>query len=499
MSVALRYAARSHVGLGTKSRNEDSAYAGPELLVLCDGMGGHAAGDVASSVVVGELVGLDGESHGSDDMVSVLETAILGANARLAEVAEQTQVMEGMGTTCIAMLRSGNRLAVATIGDSRAYLRRGQRVTQITKDHSFVQKLLDEGRISQEEALHHPQRSLVTRVLTGREDDRPDLSMRELREGDRLLLASDGLTDYVAVDTVTDLLRSDADAGSVADQLIAMALKASVRDNVTVIVADVVPAGQGATKPQVVGAAGLTRSDNPSAPMTPAEKAAALAREVHGADDPAPELAEAPTRTGPAAWARRLVVVVAIVLVSAGGAFATYDWSQRQYYVGEVDGQVTVFRGVAQSLGPFALSEPVHSTDVALAALPTWYQQRVQATLSADSREGADTIVEQLRAQALPFCDDLEPTAFGDDAAATTGPPPDDAASTTGPPPDDAATTTGPRPDTELSTATAGPGSDSDADTATGPTATGADTAADTATATAEPPVTLPTPQECLP
>src|SRR5699024_9133276 len=224
MSVALRYAARSHVGLGTKSRNEDSAYAGPELLVLCDGMGGHAAGDVASSLVVGELVHLDGESHGGDDMSAVLEREMIAANERLSTVAEESEATEGMGTTCIAMMRSGSKLAVANIGDSRAYLRRGARVTQITKDHSFVQQLLDEGRISEEEALHHPQRSLVTRVFTGRPEDRPDLSMRELRVGDRLLLTSDGLTDYVAESTVAELLRSEESAGKVADQLIAISL-----------------------------------------------------------------------------------------------------------------------------------------------------------------------------------------------------------------------------------------------------------------------------------
>ena len=331
--VALRYAARSHLGLGTKSRNEDSAYAGPELLVLCDGMGGHAAGDVASSLVVGELVHLDGESHGGDDMSSVLEQAMVAANARLAEVAEESESTEGMGTTCIAMMRSGTKLAVANIGDSRAYLRRGARVTQITKDHSFVQQLLDEGRISADEALHHPQRSLVTRVFTGRPDDHPDLSMRELRVGDRLLLASDGLTDYVAESTVADLLRSQESAGQVADQLIAISLRASTRDNVTVIVADVVPAGDGSTEPQVVGAASERRGTQLLAPQTPAEKAAALDHSVHGVDA-APELAEESNRGGIATWLRRSLVGLAILAVVGVGAWTTYDWSQQQYYVG---------------------------------------------------------------------------------------------------------------------------------------------------------------------
>lgn len=445
--VALRYAARSNLGLGTKSRNEDSAYAGPELLVLCDGMGGHAAGDVASSLVVGELVHLDGESHGADDMLDILETAMLAANDRLAEVAEQTAALEGMGTTCIAMLRSGSKLAVANIGDSRAYLRRGTRVTQITKDHSFVQKLLDEGRIGPDEALHHPQRSLVTRVLTGRPEDHPDLSMRELREGDRLLLCSDGLTDYVAEDTVADLLRGDGSAGEVADQLVAIALRASTRDNISVVVADVVADGEGETKAQVVGAAGQRRPGESIAPMTPAEKAAALAREVHGAaQEGTPELAEeSSSRT--ATWARRLLVALAIVLVTAGGAYATYDWSQRQYFVGEQDGTVTIFRGVSQDLGPLRLSHPEQQTDIALASLPSFYQQRVQNTLTADDRAGADAIVNELRVLSLPLCSDLAvPTLPPDDSAMTTGPTPtsDDAATTTGPVPgDDAATTTG--------------------------------------------------------
>ncbi|QDO87174.1 serine/threonine-protein phosphatase [Ornithinimicrobium ciconiae] len=439
--VALRYAARSHLGLGTKSRNEDSAYAGPELLVLCDGMGGHAAGDVASSLVVGELVHLDGESHGADDMSSILEQAMIDANDRLGEVAEKSESTEGMGTTCIAMMRSGTKLAVANIGDSRAYLRRGVRVTQITKDHSFVQQLLDEGRISEEEALHHPQRSLVTRVFTGRPDDRPDLSMRELRPGDRLLLCSDGLTDYVAESTVAELLRSEEPPGKVADQLIAIALRASTRDNVTVIVADVTDAGAGGTtEPQVVGAASERRGTEMLSPQTPAEKAAALSRTVHGTD-PAPELAEETSRGGLATWLRRSLVGLAILAVVAVGGWLTYDWSQRQYFVGEANGNVTIFRGVSQNLGPLVLSTPEEETDVALETLPSHYRNRVINTLTADDRADADRIVDELRGLALPRCEDVivlpQP---GDGSSSTAGP--DDATSTTGP--DGAVSTIGP-------------------------------------------------------
>jgi serine/threonine protein phosphatase PrpC len=396
MAISLSYAARSHIGLGTKSRNEDSAYAGPELLVLCDGMGGHAAGDVASSLVVGELVHLDGEGDGADDMLDVLKDSIAQANERLAEVSHESAESSGMGTTCIAMLRSGSKLAVANIGDSRAYLRRGNRVTQITRDHSFVQQLLDEGRINATEALHHPQRSLVTRVLTGKPDDHPDLSVRELRPGDRLLLCSDGVTDYVAEDTVADILRSQGSAGDIADQLIAISLRASTRDNITVVVADAVES-DGSTDPQVVGAVSQRRPPQRSeeGTSTPASRAAALSRHTH--DEPeAPLLAEE-GHSGVLAWLRRGLVTVAALAVIAAAGYATYLWSQEQYFVGESGGNVAIFRGVSQDLGPWSLSEPTTVTDVPVEELPPFYQERVAATLSADNESDAESIVTELQ------------------------------------------------------------------------------------------------------
>ncbi len=398
MSIALAYAARSHIGLGTKSRNEDSAYAGPELLVLCDGMGGHAAGDVASSLIVGELVHLDGEADGADDMLDVLHDNISQANERLAEVSHESTDSTGMGTTCIAMLRSGSKLAVANIGDSRAYLRRGTRVTQITRDHSFVQQLLDEGRITAEEAVHHPQRSLVTRVLTGREDDRPDLTVRELRAGDRLLLCSDGLTDYVAEDTVSDILRADGSPGDIADQLIAISLRAAARDNITVVVADAI-GSEGNTDPQIVGAAserrGMRMLASDSNAASPAAKAAALSRHIN--DEPeAPMLAEE-QHSGALTWVRRGVVGLAALAVVTAAGYGTYVWSQQQYFVGESSGDVTIYRGLAQDLGPWVLSEPQVVTDVAVADLPEYYQGRVAATLSADDLEDAENTVAELR------------------------------------------------------------------------------------------------------
>ncbi|HET7303048.1 MAG TPA: protein phosphatase 2C domain-containing protein [Segeticoccus sp.] len=424
MSIALRYAARSNLGLGSKSRNEDSGYAGPHLLVLADGMGGHAAGDVASSMVVGELVHLDGESHGADDALDQLGGAVRDANTALHDAMADMPETEGMGTTLIALLRAGNKLALANIGDSRAYQLRDGTFSQITRDHSFVQQLLDEGRISPAEAEHHPQRSLVTRVLTGDPGDEPDLSMREARTGDRYLLCSDGLSDFVGRDTIEEVLREGSSPGEVADRLIKVALRASTRDNVTVVVAEVVDLARSnapSTTPQVVGAATDRVRTTQAVPQTPAEKAAALHRSVQreraggsGATtgvlthdredteseddtDPRPTLAESGPGSTAGRWARRLALVVVILAVIVGGGWAGWSWTQQQYYVGAHDGRVAVFRGISQDLGPIRLHSVAEQSDIPLDDLSPYVREQVTDTMTADSRADAEQIVDELR------------------------------------------------------------------------------------------------------
>src|SRR6187402_1375086 len=224
MPFAFHYAARSDVGM-VRSNNEDSGYAGPHLLAMADGMGGHAGGDVASSTVIAALVELDGDSLGGREAGQALLDRIDAANADIGDKVRSDPELDGMGTTLIALLRSRDKIVLAHIGDSRAFLVRDGVVTQVTKDHSFVQSLVDEGRISADEAQTHPQRSLVTRVLTGSPDDEPDLVVRQGRIGDRYVIASDGLTDYVARDTVEEVLTTAADPGECADRLVALALR----------------------------------------------------------------------------------------------------------------------------------------------------------------------------------------------------------------------------------------------------------------------------------
>ena len=402
MAIALHYAARSDIGLGRYTNNQDSGYAGPHLLVVADGMGGHAGGDVASSLTVGALVALDGESHGGDALALLAET-VRAANAELRLRTADDPALAGMGTTTTALMRYGNKLALAHIGDSRAYLLRAGELARITHDHSFVQSLIDEGRISTEEAEQHPQRSVVTRVLTGDPDDEPDLSVREARVGDRYLLCSDGLTDVVRDPTIAETLAAHDDPVSAADAFVQMALRGGGRDNVTCIVAHVVDVAResdvGTTNPQVVGAAAVHGTVSSSAPASsPAARAAALGRGPETAE-PDPALAIAPPASR-RRWALRGLLAVLVLTVVAGGGYAAYAWSQGQYFVG-VDGtDVAIYRGLPQDIGPLELSTLYQSTDVALATLPEYSREQVAAAITADDLTDARAKVAVLQAEA---------------------------------------------------------------------------------------------------
>lgn len=234
-------AVRSNVGLVRKN-NQDSGYAGRNFLLIADGMGGHAGGDVASAIAVARLASLDHGDHTGESLDS-LRSTILDANDRIARAVEDEPQLGGMGTTVTALLRCNDRLALAHIGDSRAYLLRDDSFSQMTTDHTFVQMLVDEGRITPEEAEYHPQRSVVMRVL-GDVGASPelDMSVREARIGDRWMLCSDGLTGFADLDVIEEALRSIDDPGECAEKLVNMALEGGGADNITVVIGDVIDA-----------------------------------------------------------------------------------------------------------------------------------------------------------------------------------------------------------------------------------------------------------------
>ncbi|MGF1663397.1 MAG: PP2C family protein-serine/threonine phosphatase [Kineosporiaceae bacterium] len=419
MAIALHYAARSDVGL-IRANNQDSGYAGPHLLVVADGMGGHAGGDIASSLAVAELAGLDGESLGAQEAQGRLNAALRAANARLLDRVLGEPVLAGMGTTVTAVLRAGNRLILAHIGDSRAYLLRDGRLHQVTSDHTYVQRLVSEGSLTPEEAEHHPQRSVLLRVLTGEHGDEPDLSVREGRPGDRLLLCSDGLSGVVSFETIEDTLAQGGDPAATAQRLVQLALRGGGPDNVTVIVADVVDLDRPpSTTPQIVGAAAA--ADDPRrGPLASGAAARAAMLTRADADLDRHDRRRAPRRGPGLAW---WALVTVILLGLAGGVVAAWQWSQEQYYVGAhrepgagtTDEVVAVYRGLPQDVLGFELSSVVEETDILVTDLPVFAQGQIRSTIVVDDRGQADEVVARLR-------DDVEPADAEPSPSPAAGP-----------------------------------------------------------------------------
>jgi serine/threonine protein phosphatase PrpC len=235
--LTLHWAARSEIGL-VRSNNQDSFHAGDRLLAVADGMGGMAAGDVASQLTIAALEPLE-EAYAGHDVVDALRTAVADANRRIRDEVEADPAKQGMGTTLTAILFSNGRIGMVHIGDSRAYRLRAEAFEQLTKDDTYVQMLVDEGRINPDEASSHPQRSMVSRVLQGQPTD-PSYSIHQARPGDRFLLCSDGLSGVLRAETIEEVLVEYDDVEACTDRLIDLALRAGGPDNITAIVADVV-------------------------------------------------------------------------------------------------------------------------------------------------------------------------------------------------------------------------------------------------------------------
>jgi len=443
MTLELRYAVRSDVGL-LREGNEDSAYAGPRLLAVADGMGGHAAGEVASALTIASMAELDAE-QADGDLLKVLAMAVAMANARLQEKIIANPAVEGMGTTLTALLWSDGHAAVCHIGDSRGYLLRDGELYQITHDHTLVQSLVDEGRISADDVSTHPQRSLLLRALDGRSVAEPDLSVHESLPGDRYLLCSDGLSGVVSDETLRDTLSSFEDPETATRQLIDLAIHGGGPDNITCIVADVVDTATTrlplTTMPVLAGAAATLddlRLADGTGPFGIVEDhvPAARAAPQPGAEDldpmmtaavmsvPVSENGDGPRVTGArrshraqprrsrGTGARRrrrwpivttaLAVLVAVVI---GGGYIFYRVSQNQYYVAANGGQVVVYRGINYRILGISLFSLHTRTGIPLAQVPANYQQTVLNPEGGGSLSQAQTTVGNVSA-AVSQCRD---------------------------------------------------------------------------------------------
>ncbi len=448
MPLVLRYAARSDVGL-IREGNEDSGYAGPALLLVADGMGGHAAGELASAIAVAIVADLDVHPPESGEVLSALGESIADVGEGISDVIHDDPDLSGMGTTVTGIYWLGDRLAVVHVGDSRAYLLRDDELVQITHDHTYVQTLVDAGRITEEEATVHPRRSLLMRALDGMNPVEADLSLREARHGDRYMLCTDGLSGVVSNDEILAILSQGDPTGAVT-RLVDRALERGAPDNVTVVVADVievpepgpgVPAVSEGAAPVVVGAAGEPRvrlrlpdvrfpddsqpdPDRPDAPppldggpptapqpmidaeivVPAAEKARQTAREDSAAEDfRARRRRRWLTIAGSIGFA---LATIAVVLVVAG------NWLSTQWYVAvngsAGTGTVSVYRGVQGTLLGFPLSNLWSDSGLQVGTLPYFDQELVSKGIPAADEVDAQRIVTELQSRAAE-CQTLMP------------------------------------------------------------------------------------------
>jgi serine/threonine protein phosphatase PrpC len=428
MNIGIRYAARSDVGM-LREGNEDSAYAGTRLLAVADGMGGHVGGEIASAAAIDVIRKLDADVPAAE-LLAALEHAVKQANDNLHRIVEGDPTLQGMGTTLTAMLWSGSQIALVHIGDSRAYLLRNGELFQITHDHTLVQSLVDEGRISIDEAAVHPQRSLLLRALDGRTEVDPDLSLREARVGDRYLLCSDGLSGVVSAETIHQVLTGVADPEQAVRQLIDLANRGGGPDNITCVVADVVDLSQQPpiVRPVVAGAA--ANAGGPPGPAgggpaaavaedTPAQRARQLgdtmpqppiavdempppapAPAMAGAPDPLRRPSQAVSRRR--GWTWLVVAVVVFALLVAGGGFAGLQYLRSRYYVSADKGMVAIYKGDPQGVIGLDISKKAKdqpSPPVPLGDLPADRRKQVTDTIPVDGGlAGAKRTVNQLRA-----------------------------------------------------------------------------------------------------
>lgn len=446
--TVLRATALSHVGK-VRRDNQDSAIAGQYLFAVADGMGGHAGGDIASALTIQSLVDLDRRFDDVDEAAKAIGDALHRANDMLSETVADYPELTGMGTTFSGFLSVGDQIVIAHIGDSRVYRFRDGLLEHLTKDHTFVQRLVDAGRLTPEEALVHPRRSVIMRVL-GDIETNPDIdiSVQPVLPGDRLLICSDGLSGPVGDELIERTLARGESADLTCAHLVELALRNGAPDNCTVVLVepdadpDATPHGTPG-HPVIVGAAAReVRFDHIDRARTQKAQSLHALREAAShlkprrleptqfesqADEYLDELiADVHRRT----VVRRVALAVIAVLVVAGltvGGWLGWRWTQSQYYIGEDDGYAVIYQGVHQQIGPFRLSEPIDDPrlpQVPMSDLDELTQQQVRQTVPFSSLDTATSRLAELSSQharddaATPS---LQPSASGEGAGTDPG------------------------------------------------------------------------------
>jgi serine/threonine protein phosphatase PrpC len=412
--MRLVFAAATDVGRMRKN-NEDSYLSSKPVAAVADGMGGHSAGEVASAIAIEELAALrdrgpwENETAATDD----LKQAILRANRRIREMAASDRKLNGMGTTLVALLEDGDLVHLANIGDSRGYLLRQGELSQVTVDHSLVQELVDDGRLSPQDAERHPQRSVITRALGIDPEVEFDLFTYKLQVGDRLLLCSDGLSDVVEPTQIRNVLLRVRNPRQAAQKLIAVANEQGGPDNITVIVVD---ATDGA-------AAEVDEGDQTDDLAAGSATGAMPAVEGDGGVAHGGRAARA-AKDRSLAMHRRLqrvlvagivVVVVAALLVAGRSLLFT------RYWVGFDGDVVAVFQGVPGDVAGLRFSRLVEHSQVSRAQVPAGYAARLEDGVPADGLDDARRIADCAPLVFSPDgCTGATPTTATATTAATT-------------------------------------------------------------------------------
>ncbi|MEI3377092.1 MAG: Stp1/IreP family PP2C-type Ser/Thr phosphatase [Coriobacteriales bacterium] len=399
------YAARSDVG-SVREHNEDSYLVKTPLFVVADGMGGHEAGEVASSIAVTTM-----ESHApKSTSPEALAAAVIKANEAVLRGAQDGTGKPGMGTTLTAAFVFEDEATIAQVGDSRAYLLHDGQLQRITRDHSLVADLIEQGRLTEAEARFHPQRSVITRALGSDPSMQPDLYTLHVEEGDRLLLCSDGLSSMIPDGDIEAILLDNPVPAQACDALVEEAIIAGGLDNVTVIVID--PLGDPPTEdeeeaPVEERIVGAPEDDEDDAQAIPATPAAAPAAAVDAATAGAPAAAarkngkggkhHKPKRKGrmaPFIWA------LAFVLILAAAGFGFYAFAQNSYFIIAEDGIVSVYRGLPGEFAGFSVSWlESQAPDIDVTKLTPMVQGNLKSGISVNSLDEANEKISEFRQQ----------------------------------------------------------------------------------------------------
>lgn len=403
--------AASDVGK-VRSSNQDSGYAGINLFFVADGMGGHAGGDIASAITAQHVALADEPLENSDQAEQKLIDFIWQANEKLSESVAEHPEIAGMGTTFSGIMVTGSKVTIGHIGDSRVYLARDGVVKQITSDHTFVQRLVDTGRITEEEALVHPRRSVLMRVLGDVEQfPEVDIETFETKPGDRWLVCSDGLSGVVPDGIMHRILLSKSTPKEATDLLVGEALEFGAPDNVTVVLVDVIDAKQevdyspgrnfvGSAASEVIieekRGRRILRLLNP---MT-------LIEMLQKPEDPtsfAPEseellekiLRETKGRIR-ARRIRQVATYLLLIAIAGYGLFLGYEYTQTRYFVGVNDGVVVIYKGIKEELGPFKFSSVYEVSNISVDSLNDFEREALERSIVADDLEEARQIIQQL-------------------------------------------------------------------------------------------------------